>query len=275
MIRKIYILHGSCAEWRHDLQSMRQYVPEETLRDYLKSRHNLFVDPDSNVDGDVLTVDDSTRGAFETCMIARQLGHEITLFVNPSQIISGNDYWFSRFDALVDARQAEYCEFQGVTYDLRSREELRRFRFAVRPLLITASETAAHCILDDIECLLGASGAIVAEHARTITIGEFSALCEAGVRIGNHGWDHQCISALTAQEQRDDLTAAADWLRAASGQHVSDYAVPFGLERLKPEARSACPGTVYLVDPGLPPEAAGAGNLFRTNFSRMLQEALA
>jgi len=275
MTRQTYILHGSSPNWTSDLQSMRHYVPEQALRDYLARREDRFVDPDAGAEGDVLTVDDSTRAGFETCLIARALGHEITLFVNPSQIISGNDYWFSRFDALVDGRTANSCTFRGVAYDFNSREELRKFRFAVRPLLLIAREAAAHRLLDEVERLLGAEGAKVGEHARTMTRGEFDELCRAGVRIGNHGWDHRCISALDPQQQREELIAAGDWLRSASGQPVADYAVPFGLERLHAEARSACTGIVYLVDPGLPPEAAGEGNLFRRNLTPPLQESAA
>ena len=275
MTRQTYILHGSSPHWTSALQSMRHYVPEQALRSYLAERTDRFVDPDAGTAGDVLTVDDSTRAGYETCLIARELGHDITLFVNPSQIISGKDYWFSRFDALVDGRTAHSCRFQGAAYDLDSREELRKFRFAVRPLLLVAREEAAHRLLDDVERLLGAQDATVGAHARSMTRSEFDDLCRAGVRIGNHGWDHQCISALGPQEQREQLMAAGDWLRSASGQPVADYAVPFGLERLHPEARSACPGTVYLVDPGLPPEAAGAGNLFRRNLSPPLQERAA
>ncbi|MDP5278760.1 polysaccharide deacetylase family protein [Sphingomonas sp. DG1-23] len=275
MTRQTYILHGSSPNWTRDLQSMRHYVPEQALRSYLAQREDRFVEPDACAEGDVLTVDDSTRAGFETCLIARELGHEITLFVNPSQIISGNDYWFSRFDALVDGRTVNSCMFQGVAYDLDSREQLRKFRFAVRPLLLTARETAAHRLLDEVERLLGAEDAKIGEHARTMTRSQFDELCRAGVRIGNHGWDHQCISALDPQQQREQLIAAGDWLRAASGQPVVDYAVPFGLERLHAEARPACTGTVYLVDPGLPPEAAGEGNLFRSNLTPMLQESAA
>ncbi|WP_373424741.1 polysaccharide deacetylase family protein [Sphingomonas sp. SORGH_AS_0950] len=205
-------------------------------------------------------------------MIARELGHAITLFVNPSQVISGNDYWFSRFDALVDGRTVRRCNFQGVAYQLDHKEELRTFRFAVRPQLLVATEAEAQWLLDEVEAVLGAGEAQTGEHARSLSRDEFDQLCEAGVRIGNHGWDHQCISALNAEQQRDSIIAAGDWLRSTSKQPVRDYAVPFGIERLHPDARPACSGTVYQVDSGLPPKAADPSSLFRLNLTPTLQE---
>jgi len=272
MTRQVYILHGSSPDWHPGLQTMKHYVPELSLKAYLDERSERFVDPEESEEGDILTVDDSTIGGFETCMIARERGHAITLFLNPSQIQSGRDYWFSRFDALVDHRKAEKVHFAGKEYDLRSREELRRFRFAVRPSLLGATEDCAHRSLDEIEILLQAEGAIIPRHARSIAMEQVLALADAGVRIGNHGWDHQCLSGLSPAEQSDDLVSARKWLRQVTGQMVADYAVPFGLQRLQPDARSAVPGLIYLVDPELAPEAAGPGYRYRRNLSPMLQQ---
>lgn len=271
MSGRIFILHGSAEDWDSARQVMRHYVPEHSLRRYLTERPEPFVDPDEGVDGDILTVDDSTRGGARTCLIARELGHAVTLFLNPSQIISGRDYWFSRFDTLVDARQVTTAEFDGTTYNLQSRQELRNFRFAARAHLLVSTEGAAHRLLDDIEVLLEAKGAEVSDHARSIGPDQVSELQKAGVRIGSHGWDHQCISSLSGDEQLAQLIDTRDWLRETTRREPRDYAVPFGQQRLDPRARAAVPGIVYLVDPTLPPEAAGEGYRYRRNLTPILQ----
>lgn len=272
MSGQIFILHGSAADWDGARQAMRFYVPEQSLRSYLTQRPERFVDPDEGVAGDILTVDDSTRGGARTCLIARELGHAVTLFLNPSQIISGRDYWFSRFDALVDARQAKIVKFDGITYNLQSREELRSFRFAARAYLVISTEEAAHRLLDDIEVLLEAEGAQTPDHARSIGLDEVAQLQTAGVRISNHGWDHQCISSLSPDEQLVQLIDTRNWLHDITGSEPRDYAVPFGQQRLHPRARTEVPGMVYLVDPTLPPEAAGEGYRYRHNLTPVLQE---
>ena len=274
MTREVFILHGSSRDWDAGRQAMRHYVPEQTLRAYLTERSHPFVDPDSGEQGDVLTVDDSTRGGAETCFIARELGHEVTLFLNPSQIISGHDYWFSRFDALVDERRATTATYDGVTFNLQVREELRGFRSAARLRLVTSTERDAHGLLDDIEKLLDARGAQVSDHARSISLQDVERLKAAGVRLASHGWDHQCISSLSAEQQISSLHRTRDWLIETTGTEPRDYAVPFGMQRLDVRARMAVPGTIYLVHPSLPPEAAGEGYRYRRNLTSMLQDRL-
>jgi len=268
---QIFILHGSAQDWDGARQAMRHYVPEQSLRRYLAERPEPFVDPDEGVHGDILTVDDSTRGGARTCLIARELGHAVTLFLNPSQIISGADYWFSRFDALVDARKVTTGEFNGVTYNLQLRQELRDFRFAARAHLVVSTECAAHRLLDDIEVLLEAEGAEVSDHARSIGPDDVAELQKAGVRIGSHGWDHQCISSLSPDEQLAQLVETRNWLHDITGREPRDYAVPFGQQRLDSRARAAVPGIVYLVEPRLLSEAAGEGYRYRRNLTPMLQ----
>jgi len=271
MTGQIFILHGSAADWDSSRQAMKHYVREQSLRAYLGERPEHFVDPDEGVAGDILTVDDSTRGGARACLIARELGHAVTLFLNPSQIISGRDYWFSRFDALVDARRVMTIEFNGVRYNFQSGQELRMFRFAARAQLVVSTEDSAHRLLDDIELLLDAEGAEVGDHARSIGPEDVAKLREAGVRVGSHGWDHQCISSLSPDEQLAQLIETRDWLREIAGSEPRDYAVPFGQQRLDPRARAVVPGTVYLVDPTLPPEAAGDGYRYRRNLTPLLQ----
>jgi hypothetical protein len=272
MSGQAYILHGSLGDWDASRQAARFYVPEQSLRRYLAERSERFVDPDEGIEGDILTVDDSTRGGSRTCLIARELGHAVTLFLNPSQIISGRDYWFSRFDALVDARQVTTAVFEGVTYDLQSKPELRAFRFAARAHLVVSHEDEAHRLLDDIQELLKAEGAVVPDHAKSIRREDVVELQSAGVRIGSHGWDHQCISSLSPEQQLAQLIDTSSWLHEMTGREPSDYAVPFGLQRLDPKARAAVPGIVYLVDPKLPADAAGEGYRFRRNLTPLIQE---
>jgi len=268
-----YILHGCVEQWDPSRQAMRMYAPAERLRRHLETRSEPYVDPDDGGDGDVLTVDDSTRGAAQACLMARELGHAVTLFVNPSQIISGRDYWFSRFDALVDARQAATAAFAGSTYDLRTRQGLYDFRWAVRPRLLAADEDSAHRLLDEVAALLQAEQAEVPDFARSIGSDELDELRRAGVRFGNHGWNHQCITSLSAAGQHAHIADTARWLEEATGQSPRDYAVPYGQARLGPQARAAVPGNIYLVGSATQSGVAEDGSIYRRNLTPELQSA--
>ena len=244
-----YILHGCVDGWHGQAQTMRMYAPNERLRRHLERRDTAYVDPDHDDAGDVLTVDDSTRGAADACLLARALGHHVTLFVNPWQILSGRDYWFSRFDALVDGRRAREARIGRTTYDLTNTAGMYDFRWAIRPQLVIADEAAAHRLLDEVALVLGAEDAIVPNFAHPIDLSDLRALHAAGVRFGNHGWDHRCITALSADEQRAQLVATGDWLREQVGTAPRDYAVPFGQALPAADVRAAVPGAIYLVRP--------------------------
>jgi len=265
------VLHGCIENWDPARQAMRMYAPEESLRRHLTERPTPYVDPEDGGDGDVLTIDDSTHGAARACLLARQLGHAVTLFLNPSQIISGRDYWFSRFDALVDARRASTVEYARTTYDLRSRQGLRDFRWVARAQLLVSREDVAHRLLDDIAVLLQAGQPEVLHFARSIRLAELAALREAGVRFGSHGWDHQSIGSLSPAEQLSQVADTRDWLRETTGREPRDHAIPFGQERLDARARAAVPGIIYLVSPTPAPDSAGEGYRYRLNLTPSLQ----
>ena len=86
---------------------------EEALRQHLATRSEPYRTLTKLTNSDVLTVDDSTIGAARACTIAREYGQEVTLFINPAQTARKRPYWFSRLDALLDARTVDAVEFDG------------------------------------------------------------------------------------------------------------------------------------------------------------------
>lgn len=264
-----YILHGCVDDWHRGAQAMRMYAPADRLRRHLERRDDPYVDPDRDETGDVLTIDDSTRGAADACLMARALGHHVTLFVNPWQIASGRDYWFSRFDALVDGRRATEATIGRTTYDLTEPRGLYDFRWAIRPQLVIADEPAAHRLLDEVALLLRAETATVPEFARPIRLDDLLALRAAGVRLGNHGWDHRCITGLSPDEQHAQFAVTADWLLEHTGTTPRDYAVPFGQAIPAPAVRAAVSGAIYLVQPHA--GAAEPACRYRINLTPSLQ----
>ena len=80
--------------------------------------------------GDVLTVDDATCAGADACLTARRLGHEVMFFVNPFQIASGQPYFFSLLDAIIDARTAASVTYPG--RGIRPRRAGRRASLPIR-----------------------------------------------------------------------------------------------------------------------------------------------
>ena len=249
MCAEIHLIHGCAQSWRPDVQAMRNYVPEEALRRYFNACSCPCGALSSLPHSTVLTIDDSTNGAARACTIAREAGHEVTLFINPAQVARRRCYWFSIFDALLDARQAATVTFGGREWDLSLGRDLRMFRLAAKSRLMALPENETDGLLDEIAVLLQTGAAVVAEHALTMTFETLRELVQMGVYIGNHGWDHRDIAAMSAEELSEDLQRARAWFQSCGGISHACYAVPYGVARFPNELAQEITGMVLLADP--------------------------
>jgi hypothetical protein len=265
------MLHGCVASWHPQVQTVRNYVPEDVLKRHLDARRTPYRTLSDAVDGDVLTVDDSTSGAARACVLAREAGHDVTLFVNPAQIAHGRPYWFSRLDAIMDQRQVATAAFEGGEFDLSPGRPLRTFRLAVKARLMRLPEADTDGVLDELAARLGVRTAAVAVHARTMTVEELRGLVERGVQIGSHGWDHRDIAAMTEAEIIDDLRCAREWFHDNLGLHPAHYAVPYGLSPLTGRAAAEVPGRILLANAGLPAGFLGDRQWNRRDITSELQ----
>ena len=129
----IFLLHGIVDDYVQGASAYRNYLPRDAFETHLRGRRAPFAGWSADgAAGDVLTIDDATRAGADACLAARRLGHEVTFFVNLYQIASGEPYFFSLLDAIVDARTAASVVYQGVTYDLREAVGAHRFQRAAR-----------------------------------------------------------------------------------------------------------------------------------------------
>ena len=275
MVGQTHMLHGCLPSWHPHVQAERNYVPEGALKRHLDARHapyqKLADAVQSDADVDVLTIDDSTRGAARACRLAREAGHEVTLFVNPAQIARRRLYWFSRLDAIMDQRQVTTAVFEGRELELHPGRNLRSFRLAVKARLMTLAEANTDGLLDEVAARLEAGTAAVPEHARTMTIDNLRELVDRGVRIGSHGWDHRDITAMTEADIVDDLRGAQEWFQDNLGFRPAHYAVPYGLSPLTGRAAREVPGRILLAHVGIKPGFVGDRQWNRRDITSELQ----
>ncbi len=249
----VFVLHGIVDHYVAGAAVHRNYVPREAFEAYLRSRAAPFAAWDTGRrEGDVLTVDDATRAGADACMTARRLGHEVMFFVNPFQIVSGQPYFFSLLDAIIDARTATAVEYRGEIHDLGP-TGIQRFRVAARDALMVRRADQAYAAAAELTALLGADGAEVAAHDRPISLAELGALKDAGVRIENHGWSHVEISSLSDDEFAEHVTAGRDWLRRELSVDAALYAVPFGADDVPDHRRHWVGDGYFLASRRFPP----------------------
>ena len=265
------MLHGCAPFWRPDEQAVRNYVSEEALKRYFDALISKYEALSEVFDSDVLTVDDSTIGAARACVLARESGHRVTIFINPAQIARQRPYWFSRFDAILDERRLNKITFEGREFDLRPGTTLRVFRQVVKDSLMSLPEAETDGLLDELALRLKAKEAAVPEHARTLSLDTLHNLIERGVEIGSHGWDHRDIISMKPEEIVEDLRLAKKWFQQCLGLRPSHYAIPYGLAPLVGCAVQEVTGMMLLANPKLQIGNLGYGHWNRRDISTTLQ----
>jgi hypothetical protein len=225
----IFLLHGIVDAYERGALTHRSYLPRDAFEAYLRQRAVPFGSWGADGPaGDVLTVDDATRAGADACLVARRLGHAVMFFVNPYQIASGQPYFFSLLNALLDARTAPSADYRGRVYDLSGPAAVDDLRRAIRADLMTLPAAESYAAMAELAPLLGATGVEVAAHERPISLAELVALRDAGVRIENHGWSHVEIGALSGAQVAEHVVAGRQWLQRELSVDARLYAVPFG-----------------------------------------------
>jgi Polysaccharide deacetylase len=246
------MIHGVVPCWEANLSSHRLYVSAASLRAYLKRREIPYGPWGSASSADMLTVDDATRAGADACVIARQMGHEVTFFVNPANVVSGQPYFFSALDAYIDRRQRHHVHYRGTAYDLRRNTDLVRFRRTARDVI---PRVAGDSQLEELALIsesLQVADTPLPPHTTPISASELCRLRNLGVRIENHGWTHDEIAAMDKTQFTNHVSWGRDWLRTELSVSSHLYAVPFGLSIVPPEWRGCLSGPFFLADTGLP-----------------------
>ena len=269
----MHLLHGCVDLWRES-QISRNFVPEASLFRYLSQRTRKYERwPENGVDPHVLTVDDSTRGAARACIVARSLGHEVTIFVNPAQIAQAQPYFFTVLDSVLDQRTLHKVSFNGLQYSLGDYKQLRAFRVAVKEVLLHRDEEDALRYVDELRAILAAPRAVLPEHAQIMTVTELMNLRNLGVIVENHGWTHAEISLLNHYQFKEHIGKAVAWFAECLGVRSVQYAVPFGNSFVPPELRALVPGPIFLARTDLQEGPVRSGHWNRYDITSELQSA--
>jgi len=254
------------ADWNADSRLDRLYVPRAAFSDFLDALASHYVPVEAcGPDEIALTVDDSTMAAAEACLLARERGHEVTLFLNPQQIIAQTPYFFTILNLAVDrlverARTTDpHASWRSPRF-LQLRQETRA---QMAPLKGQALQGAVLAFLAKWDLDMP----IVPPEAGPIDAQTLSQLVAAGVQIGNHGWSHADIAAMSPEALWEDISRAQRWLMDETGQRVNTFAVPFGIATPPPEVLRRLPGSCMLVDAARPIGELAPGLLNRLDIT--------
>lgn len=230
----IYGCHGTVPAFDSQLFVHINLHDLDVFTHHVAQRHTPYIDLSAALrgEGDALTIDDATQAGAKMAAIARQHGHAVTLFVNPYNVEHGVPYFFNRLNILLDLNRKTSVEYCGSTYPLRTWQEIKRFRNAVKAILYTlAREDERQAHVSFVARLLDVDEPTLPEYLRSLSLSELQELVLSGVRLENHGWTHSHPSALDDTQYTKEIQQGKQWLMARCNSSSSCYAVPFGKAR--------------------------------------------
>lgn len=186
---------------------------------------SALVDPTAKA----LTIDDATSAAKSAALIARERGHEVTIFINPFNVISAKTYFFHELNIALDCTTLSQIKFGRAVMSVQRRSDKVRIRKLIkRGYCLLKSEEECSAFISEICAELGVHSPEPPEHLRTLSVRELVELQSAGVTIENHGWTHTHLSGVPESEVEKEVAQGANWLQNQLNRNSSIFAVPFG-----------------------------------------------
>ena len=227
----VYVMHGIGHRPDSDSFLDRNLLDRAWFLGDLDRQPNRFVKLDEALagKGDALTIDDGVYACFDAAMVARECGHEVTLFVNPGNIENQTPYWFSLLNLGLDRTTRSEISWNGSRYLLRGTEAKQSFRNLVKVEICRMNqETEGMDYLDGVLTELGVVTRELPHALQPLSRDDLKSLATAGVQIENHGWSHCRASDMGAARMAEDIRLGRAWLEQALGIQSRMFAAPFG-----------------------------------------------
>jgi hypothetical protein len=133
-------------------------------------------------DGHALTIDDGTQAAGRAALIARDLGHAVTLFVNPWNVLNETAYYFSVLNALLDATTTTSIRVGSLEYAATTFAERHALRRLIKEQLCSErTEDGRARVLNEWRERLAVSDVTVPPYLHPLTLRAISGSYLRGV----------------------------------------------------------------------------------------------
>ena len=137
----IYTTHGVVKSFEKQKFCHSGFLDRELFIDHLSNRKEKYVSLEEALEekGDALTIDDSLMGGFEAAVLCRELGHEVSLFINPSYIQNRSLYWFCLLNIFLDCDKKTEVFWEGKKYPLDDFSSKLKFRLELKSAIAKLS----------------------------------------------------------------------------------------------------------------------------------------
>lgn len=226
----IYTTHGVVNSFEKEKFCHSGFLDRELFINHLSNREEKYVSLEEALEqkGDALTIDDSLMGGFEAAVLCRELGHEVSLFINPFYIQNRFLYWFCLLNIFLDSDEREEVFWERKKYPLDDFSSKLKFRLELKSAIAKLSPQKSISSLQFIFQQKVNQTILSPFHLTVLTVDDLKKALSLGIEIHNHGWTHCQITAFKNSELEEEIFEAKDWLSTFLGVDSNFYAVPFG-----------------------------------------------
>jgi|SRR5271170_5396744 len=228
---RIFAIHGIARRTRPNTFVHRSYLSSRALQSHLKNRKDHYVSLEMALSGqgDALTIDDATNAGYDAAVLARKFGHDVTLFINPHNVINQSPYFLFVLDVTLDKTRRRELFWNGSCFPMNSYKEKLGLRNELKNFILKlTTESERMEFVQRLAIDLDVPDFSMPEHLRVLCIEQILVLRDMGVSIANHGWTHGAVEAMEPSAVRDEIIKAKKWITQTCGAAPSSYAVPFG-----------------------------------------------
>ena len=232
----IYAAHGVVSGYDPKAFIHRNMIDREAAAKFLNRVKSKYVSLNlaHAHRGDSLTIDDGTVAAANLARLAREAGHEVTIFVNAQNVAHSTTYPFVLLNVYLDLIKKRTLKHGARIFNLGRRSDKSEYRRCLKKLLASMeSDRQRENYIRELAESAGIDALPVPDHLRTLSVQELEQLLADGVRIENHGWSHRDLTGCDSESFREEIEKGQIWLAEELGVRSTAYAIPFG-EALPP-----------------------------------------
>lgn len=249
---QVYNLHNVVTPYDERLHTHRNCIDYESFDRFLGANRDRFCRLQTVVrasNGEALTIDDATSGAYDAAMLCEVNKVYVTLFVNPYYIANRQNYYMHYLSCLLDLVSDEHFRYHAYNVDMKNRKHVKMLRNAIKQELLGIAHENDR--LKKLEELFGRKVADVKlpDHLRTMSFEQLQLLNRFKyVDIEYHGWTHTSTLAMSVEDIQTEYQLAKSWFASHLQKDISFFALPFGTRDVRLETLDHLP-IILLEDP--------------------------
>jgi uncharacterized Fe-S cluster-containing radical SAM superfamily protein len=225
-------MHNVVNHYLPELMTHKNCFDYFEFENFLINKENKFIDLKKGIienDGQVLTIDDATNGAYNAAMLCANNKHKVTLFINPFYIVHNKNYFMHYLSCFIDYIEKETIIFDNIEYDLTTHKGRKILRKIVKLKLQKIPSENDRILLLEKTFNKRTQDITLPYHLRTMSSKQLDNLVKNKyVRIEYHGWTHSCLSAMTREQIKKDIQISRKWHKMNFDKDFIYFAIPFG-----------------------------------------------